>query len=128
VVDGALAMIVLFSIIIRRPFTLQVAQENVPKDKWDSPGLLKASYITAWFWFGVFLVDVFVQTIPIIAGDTNAHDTLTLICGTILPIVVIFIGFKISDELVKYLKKKAQANAAANAANEAPEILEAASP
>jgi len=116
VVNGALALIVLFSIAVRRPFTLQFAQENVPKERWNHPGLLWASYITAWFWFGVFDVSVLVQTIPIMAGDSNAHDTLSLVCGTILPLVVIFLGFKGSDELVKLLKKKGQEKAAKEAA------------
>src|SRR5579872_3801978 len=36
-VDAGLLLVVLVSIMIRRPFTLQYAREQVPRDLWSSP-------------------------------------------------------------------------------------------
>lgn len=47
-VDGGLLAIVLISIAIRRPFTLQYAREQVPREWWERPGFLRVNYhITA---------------------------------------------------------------------------------
>jgi len=114
--NGGLAFIVLVSIIIRQPFTLQFAKEVIPQDKWDHPGTLFVSYATAWLWFGIFDLSVLSQCIPLMLNDKNTTDSTYLIFGTIVPLVILFLGFKASDELVKFLKKKGQERAAKQAA------------
>jgi hypothetical protein len=51
-VDAGLLLIVLASLAIRRPFTLQYAPEQVSMDLWSSPGFIRTNYgITAvWAW------------------------------------------------------------------------------
>jgi len=117
VVNGGLAVIVLISIVVDQPFTLQFAKEALPPSKWDNPGVIFSCRVTAWLWFGIFDLMVLVQCIPIMAGDNNPHDTLSLVCGTILPLVILVVGFKASDMLVAFLRKKGLEMAAKQGAN-----------
>ncbi len=50
VVDGGLLFIILLSLIIRRPFTLQYAREQVPPAVQNSPTFLKTNYIITTVW------------------------------------------------------------------------------
>jgi hypothetical protein len=57
-VDGGLMLIVLISIAVRRPFTLQYAREKVAKELWDSPGFLRTNYVVTAAWAVAFLIMV----------------------------------------------------------------------
>ncbi len=52
----ALSSIVLISIIVRRPFTLQYAMETTPKERWTSPAFIRANYVITWAWFIAFVI------------------------------------------------------------------------
>ena len=54
--NGALAAIAWFSILIRKPFTLQYAREQVSPDKWQHPLFLKINYLLTVVWGLVFLM------------------------------------------------------------------------
>ncbi|MDD5348382.1 MAG: hypothetical protein PHT59_07205, partial [Candidatus Omnitrophica bacterium] len=51
----ALALIVLVSIIIRQPFTLQYARETTPQERWHDPKFIHANYVITWAWLVAFL-------------------------------------------------------------------------
>jgi hypothetical protein len=55
-VDGGLTLVVLVSIAVRRPFTLQYAKEQVPSQYWSSPIFLRTNDIISAVWFGTFLL------------------------------------------------------------------------
>ncbi len=55
--NAALTLIVLVSILIGKPFTIQYARESVPKERWDSPEFLRANYVITWVWFAAFVVN-----------------------------------------------------------------------
>lgn len=55
--NGALTVVVLISILIRKPFTLQYARESVPKELWASPEFLHANYVITWVWFAAFVAN-----------------------------------------------------------------------
>ena len=55
-VDGGLALIVLVSLVIRRPFTLQYAREQVPRQFWNNPIFLRTNDLITFVWFFAFLV------------------------------------------------------------------------
>ena len=42
--------IVVGSIIVRRPFTLQYAREDAPEEYWHEPGFLRVNYQLSWVW------------------------------------------------------------------------------
>jgi hypothetical protein len=50
VVDGGLLLIILLSMLIRRPFTMQYAREQVPASVQSSPTFIKTNYILTAVW------------------------------------------------------------------------------
>lgn len=60
-VDAGLLLIVLVSLALRRPFTLQYARESVPKEFWDSPEFLRTNYVITGVWALAFAVMVIAE-------------------------------------------------------------------
>lgn len=52
----ALVVIVLVSIALRNPFTLQYAKEEQPEEVWDTPLFLHVNYVITWVWALAFIV------------------------------------------------------------------------
>lgn len=63
--NGTLALIAWISIIIRKPFTLQYAKQQVPSDQWQHPIFMKINYILSSVWGLCFLVSIFLHLIKI---------------------------------------------------------------
>jgi hypothetical protein len=70
-VDGGLLVIVLISLAVRQPFTLQYAREQVSRELWDRPEFVRTNYIITAVWAGAFalmvaadLMMLFVPTLP----------------------------------------------------------------
>ncbi len=57
-VDGGLLGIVLVSLALRRPFTLQYAREQVAPALWEKPEFVRANYVITAAWALVFAVMV----------------------------------------------------------------------
>jgi hypothetical protein len=55
-VDLGLLVIVVLSIVLRRPFTLQYAREQVPAEHWGSPAFVRANYVITAVWCLAFAV------------------------------------------------------------------------
>ncbi|MDL2399659.1 hypothetical protein [Rhizobium mayense] len=55
-VDAGLFVIVLISILIRRPFTLQYAREQVARELWDSSVFIRTNYVITSVWAVAFAV------------------------------------------------------------------------
>lgn len=49
-VDAGMLLVILASIAIRRPFTLQYAREEVDAETAVLPGFIRANYIISWVW------------------------------------------------------------------------------
>ena len=56
--NGALATIAWVSILIRKPFTIQYAKEQVSQDKWLHPLFLKINYLLTAVWGLIFLTGI----------------------------------------------------------------------
>ncbi len=56
--NGALAAIAWTSILIRKPFTIQYAREQVSQDKWQHPLFLKINYLLTTVWGLIFLIGI----------------------------------------------------------------------
>src|SRR4029453_10661447 len=50
--NAGLFVIVLISILIGRPFTLQYARESTPPEQRDEPGFVYVGWLLAWLWAG----------------------------------------------------------------------------
>jgi hypothetical protein len=57
VANIALLAIVLGSVLIRKPFTLQYAKEDTPREYWESPEFLRVNYLIAWVWVAAFAIE-----------------------------------------------------------------------
>jgi len=60
-VDAGLLVIVLVSMAIRRPFTLQYAREQVPPEQWGSPEFIRTNYVITAAWALAFAVMVIAE-------------------------------------------------------------------
>jgi hypothetical protein len=70
-VDAGLLLVVLVSILVRQPFTLQYAREQVSPELWNAPEFVRVNYIITWVWAGAFalmtvadLMMLFVPSLP----------------------------------------------------------------
>ena len=65
----ALALIILLTIVIGRPFTEEYAREDVPREQWDSPVFKSITRTIAWAWFAALAVGAVSSLVP------TDHDT-----------------------------------------------------
>ena len=63
VVDAGLLLIVLVSLLIGQPFTLQYAREETPPEVWSRPEFLAANRQITWVWAGAFAVLVLADAV-----------------------------------------------------------------
>lgn len=74
-VDTGLLLVVLVSIAIRRPFTLQYAREGTPRQIWDTSAFIRTNYIITAVWalafavmVGADLVMLYLPNLPLKVG------------------------------------------------------------
>ncbi len=60
-VDSGLLLIVLVSMVIGKPFTLQYARESVDAQYWDRPEFIRANYVITAVWALAFAVMVLAE-------------------------------------------------------------------
>jgi hypothetical protein len=84
-VDVGLLLVVLVSILIRRPFTLQYAREQASRDVWASPEFIRTNYIITAVWAAAFLVmigaDLFMLYVPTLPLKVGVGATILAILG-----------------------------------------------
>lgn len=68
-VDGGLLLIVLASMALRRPFTMQYARESVASDQWTSPEFIRKNYVITAAWAAAFAVMVIADLILVYLPD-----------------------------------------------------------
>jgi hypothetical protein len=87
VANIALLVIVLGSILIRQPFTLQYAKEDTPEEYWHTPEFLRVNYLISWVWAGAF----FIEAASGFYGDAVLDDSNNIWTGWIiqtLPLII----------------------------------------
>lgn len=57
-VDAGLLLVVLVSIAVRQPFTLQYAREQVSRELWNTPEFVRANYLITAVWAAAFALMV----------------------------------------------------------------------
>lgn len=82
----ALALFVVTTIVIRRPFTLPYAKEQAPEEYWDSPLFIRINYVISAVWAGAF---TFAAVVGLI-GDAVLHDANNFWTGWVLQLAGIF--------------------------------------
>jgi hypothetical protein len=83
IVDAGMLVIVLGSVALRRPFTLQYSSAETPAGCWDARLFRRTNYIVAWVWGTAFLVMAaadaalaFVPSFPIMAAVATGLGAL----------------------------------------------------
>ena len=74
-VDAGLLVIVLLSLAVRQPFTIQYARERLAPELWQTRGFLRTNDVITSVWAGAFalmvgadLVMLYVPSVPVRAG------------------------------------------------------------
>jgi len=79
-VDAGLMLIVLASIALRKPFTLQYARETVGREHWESPQFVRVNYVISAVWavtFGILvLADIVMAYVPALPHSTGVIATV----------------------------------------------------
>ncbi len=68
---GTLAVLSWLSILTKHPFTLAYARSAVDKSQWDSPGLIRRSYLMTGVWASIFSVNVAVNIFKLYHGEIS---------------------------------------------------------
>jgi len=70
-VDGGLLLIVLVSIVLRTPFTLQYARQQVAQEFWQRPEFIRANYVITAVWALAFTAMVIADLVLIYVPDLS---------------------------------------------------------
>jgi Acyl-CoA thioester hydrolase/BAAT N-terminal region/BAAT / Acyl-CoA thioester hydrolase C terminal len=88
--------IVLVSVLIGKPFTLQYARKSAPPEMWDEPGFLYVTRLLAWVWVAVLGFMTVVSAIPpAVQGSATIDDEgslLSILCYWVLPYAALALG------------------------------------
>ena len=90
-VDGGLLLIVLITIVIGKPFTLQYAHERTTKDLWNSPGFIRTNYIITAVWAVAFAILVIADLVLIYRPDLPSR------VGIIATILALYGAFRFTQ-------------------------------
>jgi hypothetical protein len=102
-VDAGLLLVVLISLAMRRPFTLQYAREQVSPDLWNSPQFIRTNYIITGVWAAAFAIMVIAEAAILYV------PTLPPRVGIIATILAIYGAFRFTEAYPKSLQKRTSA-------------------
>jgi hypothetical protein len=81
-VDGGLLLVVLFSLMIDRPFTLQYARERVPPELWNTPLFLSVNRRITSVWAAAFAALVAAHAaVVFVPGTPQWIDTAVMVAA-----------------------------------------------
>jgi hypothetical protein len=125
--NAGLFAIVLVSILIGKPFTLQYARKSTPREQWDEPGFVYVCRQLAWLWAGTLAFMTIVSLIPpIVDGDAtvrDADDTLSVVCYWVLPFVALGLAMLVTSKYPDWFVEASGGEEAAPAAVRSPDTL-----
>ncbi|MFF0817838.1 hypothetical protein ACFYVR_22135 [Rhodococcus sp. NPDC003318] len=101
----ALALFVLVTLAIRRPFTLPYAKEQAPQEYWGTPLFLRINYVISAVWAGAFAFSAAVGAF----GDAVLDDPGNFWTAWVLPLAAVFFAV----EFTAYYPDRAAAKDAA---------------
>jgi hypothetical protein len=90
VANIALAAIVIGSMLVRRPFTMQYAKENVDPSLWKTPGFIRTNYVITGVWAVAFLV----QAAAGWYADGVLHDSNNIWLSWVLETAAIIVAIQ----------------------------------
>lgn len=86
-VDVGLLVVVLVSMAVRQPFTLQYAREGVAKELWDTAEFIRVNYVITAVWAAAFAVmvvaDLIMLYLPNVPMKVGIWVTIAALYGAI---------------------------------------------
>jgi hypothetical protein len=92
--SGALALIVLVSILSGHPFTESYARQSAPREVWDTPGFRRINKVMSTVWFVIFAVSTI---LGLLATMSWASHGLKDWLEWIIPIALVVLGFRFNQ-------------------------------
>ena len=83
-VDGGLLLIVLFSLAIRQPFTLQYARETVDPKFWSSPIFIRTNYVITAVWALAFAIMTAAEVAMLIEPSIPQHSGFIVVIAALV--------------------------------------------
>lgn len=87
--NAAFLAIMVVSVILKRPFTMQYAEESTPPEMWGTPGFIYVNKRITWVWIAVTAFMTALSLVPpIVQGEATMDDggsPLSIACYWILP-------------------------------------------
>ena len=115
-VDAGLLLIVLVSIAIGRPFTLQYARETIAREYWDRPAFVHTNYIITAAWAVAFGVLVIADLVLLYAPGVPPR------IGIIATVAALFAAVKFTNWYPAHVRAKGDASiSGASGAGDTPE-------
>jgi hypothetical protein len=99
-VDAGLLLVVLASLVLRKPFTLQYAREQVPAEIWSHPGFVRTNYVITAVWALAFAVMVLAEAAMLYVPGVPKR------AGVIVTILAIYGAFRFTDSYPKRQKQQ----------------------
>lgn len=93
ITNVVLAVFVLATIVVRRPFTVSYAKKQTPEEFWDSPLFLKINYVISAVWAGAFVFNAVVGLV----GDAVLRDPDNFWTAWVLQLAAIFFAINFTE-------------------------------
>jgi hypothetical protein len=97
-VDAGLLLVVLISIIIRKPFTIQYAQEHAAPEVWRKPEFVRVNYVISAVWAAAFVVMVAADLVMVYVPSVPASISV------LVTIVALYAAIKFSSRYPESLR------------------------
>jgi len=97
-----LAVFVIATIVIRRPFTLPYAKEQAPEEYWDTSLFRHINYVISGAWAAAFTFSAVVGLI----GDALLHDSNNFWTGWVLQLAALFFAVAFTEFYPDYAGAK----------------------
>jgi hypothetical protein len=98
-VDAGLLLVVLASLVLRKPFTLQYAREQTPAEIWNHPGFIHTNYVITAVWALAFAVMVLAEAAILYVPGVDKR------AGVIVTVLAIYGAFRFTDSYAKRQKQ-----------------------
>jgi hypothetical protein len=82
-VDCGLLLIVLISLLVGKPFTLQYARESVVPEFWDQPAFRKTNYVISAVWAAAFALMVVAELGILFAGLPQRFGVIAIVLALV---------------------------------------------
>lgn len=101
-VDGGLLAIVIASLLLHEPFTLQYAREQAPPEQWTTKAFLNANYVVTGAWLAALALMTAADIAAVLFG------LFSLTAAVALGLVALFAALAFSLRYPAYLRRSSE--------------------